>query len=192
MALTETDTGLVPPNGVHRNGDTAERQTPRGNRLDIWKPSTEGLVGYFDAEVLDPFGVEPPSVIKESTPWKFRFHVWLIGDIWKCVCGSLCYEVNFEGARDGNHLSLEDIVNQPLVQEFIGCEHFEPGDDGEPGRVHLTYDVDIRAGGLPAGHEKGTTYNWTADVIFMNQCGEAGVIAGFDKGCVKVYPHTEH
>ena len=163
----------------------AERKTP----LEIWKPPTEGLFGCLDVVVKDPNGVKPDSIIKDHHDWEICCNVWLYGDIWKCVCGYICCEIYFENAADGARESLSDIVGKELRHKFIGCEDFIDGEDGRMGHVHRELCAKIPAGRLPAGEKKPNVYDWTAVLAFENHCGERGVISGYDKGCVQIYPH---
>ena len=187
MTITDTtvDFGLdaeVDEGNGHDQPEHKEKR-PYKNRLEIWKPPTNDLEGYFDVSVEDPNGVPPPGIIKATTPWRMHFSIWLFGDIWKCVSGTLCYEVYFERANDGKRFVLTDLVDDDLRQEFEGCRAFKHG------RVHLERYVDIPAGTLPPGDLKPAVYDWKAIVAFQNPCGEMGVIAGHDKGHVQVYKH---
>ncbi len=185
MTLTDTtvDFGLteVPDHNGHAHDEHDGR--PYKNPLEIWKPPTDDLEGYFDMRVEDPHGIYPPGIIKETTPWQLRFSIWLLGDIWKCVSGTMCYEVYFERADNGQRTSLSAIVGHPLEQDFEGCRLFDDG------RVHLDYVVRIPAGAVPAGDVKPAVYDLTAVVAFRNPCGEMGVITGHDKGHVQIYGH---
>lgn len=163
---------------------TTEHHLPGGlNRIEVWKPPTDGIHGYFDVTVLDPHGVKPDNIIKDSTPWKVRFDVWLEGDIWKCVCGTLCFEVFFERANDGHRTSLSKLVGKSIDIEFNGCEHFNGG------RVHVSTVVDIAAGALPPGDPKPGLYDWRAVLSYLDPCGDPGVLSGYDTGYVQIWDH---
>lgn len=153
------------------------------NRLEIWKPPTDGIRGYFDVTVLDPHGVDPKNIIKSTTPWQMRFDVWLEGEIWNCVSGTLCYEVYFERANDGKRTSLSEVVGSEVQQQFKGCEHFKNG------RLHLSKTVEIPAGELPPGDAKPGFYDWRAVLTYLNPCGEPGVLSGYDRGHVQIWRH---
>jgi hypothetical protein len=185
MTLTDTTTAVTPATDEeHHNGHDPEHgKKPYKNRLEIWKPPTNDLEGYFDVTVEDPNGVAPSGIIKSSTPWRMRISTWLLGEIWKCVSGTLCYDVYFEEARTGTRTALSDLVGYDLETEFEGCRVFKDGS------AHLELVVEIPAGKLPPGQPKPAVYDWTAVVAFRNPCGDFGVIAGHDKGHVQIYKH---
>ena len=169
--------------GPKANGHTDPYQDPGPTRIEIWKPPTDGIHGYFDVQILDPYGVEPINIIKEETKWKVRFRVWLYGEIWKCVSGVLCTDVFFNRANDGEVYKLSELVGEDALRyDFEGCRF-----KYEEGHLHLEWDVEVPAGKLPAGEYKPAFYPWSAVLTFEDPCGNRGVLSGFDKGHILVW-----
>jgi hypothetical protein len=114
--MTATDTAVadttVATETAAGNGHLPDPGT--SNQIEIWKPPTDQLKGYFDVTILDDHGVPPSNIIKDSTPWALRFDLWLEGDIWKCVSGTLCYDVYFERANDGFRTSLSEVLKTEI------------------------------------------------------------------------------
>lgn len=175
------------------NGKEAEAEQDRharGRRLEIWKPPTDGIGGYMWLEIVDPYGIPPANIIKYPHDWIVRCHVWLEGDIWKCVCGEICTEVCFNPCHpepgEPPVYKLEDLAGEPLCLDFKGCDHYFPGDP--EGHVHASFEVRVPAGALPSGPDgKPKTYEWTATLSFKNPCDEYEPIAGFDHGMLAVH-----
>ena len=178
------------PNGVGGGDDAHHDQyVDRGpQEIEIWKP-TGKLTGYFDVQVHDVNGIDPTSIIKEEHDWDMSFELWLHGDLWKCVCGTLCPDVFFERANDGARFKLSDLVGHDLRHEFRGCD--APYEDG---KVHVQWRVTVPAGKLPSGPEKPGIYDWKASLGFEDPCGNRGVLAGRDRGEIQVWaqdaPHA--
>jgi hypothetical protein len=183
--MTATDTAVadttVATETAAGNGHLPDPGT--SNQIEIWKPPTDQLKGYFDVTILDDHGVPPSNIIKDSTPWALRFDLWLEGDTWKCVSGTLCYDVYFERANDGFRTSLSEVLKTEIRQGFKGCEHFTNH------RVHVHKTVQIPAGALPPGEKKPGLYDWRAVLSYLDPCEQPGVLSGYDKGCVQVWDH---
>jgi hypothetical protein len=154
--------------------------------IEIWKPPTDDLRGYFDTRVHDPEGVFPNNIIKQPHDWQVSFHVWLDGQIWKCVCGTLCFEMYLTSPVDNQTFTLSDLVGVDAIElYFEGCRFF----DEEIGGVHLWHTVDVPAGQLPPAGEKGAAYRWSSVLSFRDPCGKVGVLSSHDQGIVQIFPH---
>lgn len=181
--------------GGRGNGDEASKLAiarRHWKQIEIWKPPTDDIRGYMWLEILDHEGIDPPNIIKANHDWTVCCHVFLYGDIWKCVCGELCCEVCFEPCppKDGQPRSydLADLAGEPLCQDFEGCEHYVPGHPGQEGYVHTWFCTRVPAGKLPAGPDgRPMTYEWTATLSFKNPCGQYEAIAGFDAGRLAIH-----
>lgn len=166
--------------------DGGYRAHRRFTPIDIWKPSTDDLRGYFDTRIHDPEGHAPSNIIKLPHSWQVSFHVRLDGQIWKCVCGTLCFEVYFTSPVDGTIRTLSDLVGLDSIDyEFEGCAHF----DEEHDRVDVWHVVDVPAGALPAAGAKGAAYRWSSVLTFRDPCDKVGVLSSHDDGLVQIFPH---
>jgi hypothetical protein len=191
----DNDTDDTNNNGNNGNGGTAmkpEDAIDYWNRLEIWKPPTDGIRGYLWVEIADPYGVTPANIIKHEHPWIVRCHVWLYGDIWKCVCGKLCLEVCFKPCYrlegEPEVYSLEHLTGERLCKKFKGCKYFHEGEDGAEGYVHFTMETKVPAGQLPVGKDgRPRAYDWTGTLSFQNPCGDYEAIAGFQSGELAVH-----
>lgn len=160
--------------------------------IEIWKPPTDGLRGYLWVEIVDPLGVAPPNIIREEHPWLVRCHVWLYGDIWRCVCGRMCLDMCFELCErtkgEPDHVRLEDLIGKPMCKKFKGCKYYHPGRPGEQGWVHVEFERVVPAGKLKANPDgRPRVYRWTGTLSLANPCGEYEGVVGFQSGEMAVY-----
>ena len=91
---------------------------------EIQVPSSTALKAYWDADVLDPYGVPPRTIIAATDPFVVRFRVELVGDLWHCVCGDWCFELLFRpfGPGDGFALSSKLPAGSFDLKDWVGCK----------------------------------------------------------------------
>jgi hypothetical protein len=93
---------------------------------EIELPSERYLKAYWDADILDIDDKNPHDTIIERTDtFKVRFRVQLEGRLWRCVCGSWCFNVGFTAIGRGKDFNLSDVLPDASVLElrdWKGCE----------------------------------------------------------------------
>ena len=166
----------------------------RWRRIEIWKPPTDGIRGYMWVEIIDDHGPAPDNIIKRKHPWRVRCHVVLYGDIWKCVCGTMCLDMCFSSCGpvkkgEPTHYQLKDMLPRGrLCRKFVGCKWHKEGKDGKEGYVEFELEDTVPPKQLPVGEDgRPTAYEWTATLSFQNRCGEYETIAGFQTGEMAVH-----
>ncbi len=92
---------------------------------EIFLPSGKYLKAHWDADILDIDDKNVRDTIIERTDtFKVRFRVQLGGRLWKCICGSWCFDVCFTAIGDGEDFNLSDVLPDPSVlqiPDWEGC-----------------------------------------------------------------------
>lgn len=150
----------------------ADLHHPPAGVVEIRKPSSQSLEAYWRAELRDQYGVDPGSIISVNDPFVVAFHVWLTGDLWRCICGDWCFDMSFESIGGGAELSLSDFPNiepQLSLTHWKGCA---------PGARHFWVTVTIPAGTVPAG-PKNKLYRVAATFQMLDPCGKPVPVVGY-------------
>jgi hypothetical protein len=147
------------------------RRPPRGV-VEVRKPPAEALDGYWRAELRDEHGVEPRTIISTHDPFVVAFHVWLRGDLWRCICGHWCFDMCFESIGGGPELCLTDLSNiepQLSIWDWKGCA---------PHALHFWVVVTCPAGTIPAG-KKNRLYRVGATFQMLDPCRKPAPVVGY-------------
>jgi hypothetical protein len=140
--------------------------------VEVRKPPSSALNGYWRAELRDQFGVEPGSIISVRDPFVVAFHVWLQGDLWKCICGDWCFDMAFESIGGGPELKLSDIPGiapSLMLRDWKGCAK---------GALHFWVVVTIPPGTIPAG-KKNQLYRVGATFQMLDPCKNPSAVVGY-------------
>lgn len=152
--------------------DHSDPGHPIDNAVEFRKPASSALDGYWTAELRDAYGVEPRTILSVEDPFVVAFHVWLSGDLWRCICGDWCFDMSFESIGGGAELSLSDFPNiehQLSLTDWKGCA---------PGARHFWVTVTIPAGTVPAG-PKNKLYRVAATFQMLDPCGKPVPVVGY-------------
>lgn len=136
--------------------------------VEINVPSSDALAARFDARVIDSEGKPPNCIIRSTDLYTVRFDVWLIGDLWNCMCGTFCFDLEYTIAgQPGENTDLGLILGREAEVEFKGCE-----------RRHYTWHRQIAADAIYIDEKKGSTYELKARVVTRDPCGDPGPLVG--------------
>jgi hypothetical protein len=82
------------------------------------------LRARWNAELYDVAGVPPSTIISITDPFEVCFRVELSGDLWRCVCGTWCFDLCFDpcGAGAGFNLSKRLPADVLHVKDWKGCD----------------------------------------------------------------------
>jgi hypothetical protein len=111
------------------------------------------LRAYWDTDIVDANGVPPGTIIGSDDLFKVRFRVELVGDLWRCICGSWCFDVGFSPIGSGSGFYLSEVLKDPSVLEITGWEGCQT--------CCIELCVDVPPGTIPAG-KCGTVYEVAA------------------------------
>lgn len=75
---------------------------------ELHVPPSTALKAYWDADLIDEYGVKPGTIIAVTDPFVVRFRVELVGDLWHCMCGNWCFDLHFTAIGSGPNFDLSD------------------------------------------------------------------------------------
>lgn len=138
---------------------------PLDGYTKIELPSEHYLAAYWDVDILDPELQPSHNILTVSKPFKVRFRVVLIGELWRCLCGDWCFNLGFSPIGDGTHFNLSDLLGKDdfWVTGWKGCD-----------RLCVELCIDVPAGTIPT-ESCGTLYEcggW-----FELHCCDRGPVA---------------
>jgi hypothetical protein len=140
--------------------------------IEVRKPPSSALDGYWRAELRDQYGVEPSSIISTQDPFVVAFHLWLSGDLWRCICGDWCFDMCFESIGGGHEFCLSDLPNiepQLSVRDWVGCR---------PHALHFWVVVTCPPGTVPGG-KKNKLYRVGATFQMLDACKKPAAVVGY-------------
>lgn len=152
--------------------DNADLHNLPGGVAEFRKPSSQALDGYWRAELRDQYGVDPGTIISTQDPFVVAFHVWLTGDLWRCICGDWCFDMCFESIGGGPELCLSDLSNiepQLSLRDWTGCA---------PRARHFWVVVTCPPGTIPAG-KKNRLYRVGATFQMLDPCKHPVPVVGY-------------
>ena len=123
-------------------------EDPLDGYTKIVLPSEQYLNAFWDVDLLTS-GLQPlQKLITVSEPFKVRFRVVLLGELWSCICGDWCFNLGFTPIGDGKSFNLSDLVGDDKfwVRGWQGCN-----------TLCIELLVDVPAGTIPADY-CGTLY----------------------------------
>lgn len=164
-----TDT-IDAPTDTNGSGASLDVGPTQGS-VEIYKPPSGALAGQWTAELRDSYGIEPGNIIRADDDFEVSFWVWLTGDLWKCICGDWCFDMDFEAIGRGPEFSLTDIAEiqpQLSLRDWKGCA---------PGALHFHVTVKVPAGKIPPG-PKNTVYLVVASFQMLDPCGNPAAVVG--------------
>ena len=93
-------------------------------RSELNLASSNFLKAYWDADVLDSYGVPPGTIIGSDDPFQVRFRVELVGDLWQCICASWCFDIGFTAIGRGPNFNLSDVIDPSKLEitDWRGCD----------------------------------------------------------------------
>jgi hypothetical protein len=152
--------------------------------IEIYKPPSHALGGKWYAEVRDEYGVAPETIISTQDYFKVSFHLWLSGDLWRCICGDWCFDLCCRPCGHGETVVLSDIPElapQLMVLDWKGCMK---------DALHFWVTLTCPPGTIPAGR-KNTLYDVKATFQMLDPCKEPTAVVGYqDLGQFQFYnPH---
>jgi hypothetical protein len=146
---------------------------PGQDPLDGWNElplDPEAMRAYWDADVLDEFGIKPRKIIKTTDPFLVRFRVELVGPLWRCMTGNWIFDIGFTSIGPGGMFDLSSLL-PPGALDIIGWNGCERR--GEC--VHKEYKVPANTIQVVNGvtmYELAATYRLTC-------CGDqVGAVGG--------------
>lgn len=138
---------------------------------EIRVPSEKLLKAYWDTDIYDPNGVAPANIISIADAFTVCFRVELQGDLWRCMCGTWCFELGFSPCGKGTGFNLSDHLggNDPLhVKDWKGCD-----------TQCIELCVTVPAGTIPA--DLCTTMYEVCATFELICCDKpAGVLVGYE------------
>jgi hypothetical protein len=94
-------------------------------RTELNLASSSWLRAYWDTDIVDSAGVPPGTIIGSDDPFQVRFRVELVGDLWRCICGSWCFDVGFSAIGENKDFKLSTVLADPKKLEYNdwrGCD----------------------------------------------------------------------
>jgi hypothetical protein len=99
---------------------------PGEDPLDGWdelplKP--QAMRAYWDADILDEFGIPPGRIIETTTPFRVRFRVELVGPLWRCMTGTWTFDIGFTSIGSGGMFELSSLLSPGALvyPDWNGC-----------------------------------------------------------------------
>ena len=149
--------------------------------VEIYKPPSNALAGKWYAEVRDEYGVAPNTIISAQDSFQVSFHLWLSGDLWRCICGDWCFDMCWQPCGHGETVVLSeipDLAPQLMVLDWKGCVK---------DALHFWVTLTCPPGTIPAGH-KNTLYDVSATFQMLDPCKEPAAVVGYqDLGRFQFY-----
>ena|SRR5512133_1072041 len=113
-----------------------EAYAPSPKRQPCWPDDPDYLDGYteidlsprllqarWDVDILEASYEPQHKIIEADDPFKVRFRVALLGDLWYCVCGDWWFDLGFTPIGEGKGFDLSDLVGRDkfYVRNWRGC-----------------------------------------------------------------------
>jgi hypothetical protein len=113
-----------------------EAYAPSPKRQPCWPDDPDYLDGYteidlpsrllqarWDVDILEAAYEPQHKIIEADDPFKVRFRVALLGDLWYCVCGDWWFDLGFTPIGEGKGFDLSDLVGRDkfYVRNWRGC-----------------------------------------------------------------------
>lgn len=140
--------------------------------------SARHLRARWDADLLDTDDKNKhDTIIERKDEFEVRFRVYLGGRLWKCICGSWCFDICFSSIGDGTDFNLSDVLPDPSelhIKDWKGCDGF-----------YIEKCITVPGGIIPAGY-CGTLYEVGAK-FELRCCGDCDdershlAVAGHEK-----------
>ncbi len=81
------------------------------------------LSARWDTDIYDTNGVQPNNIIRITDPFEVCFRVELSGDLWRCMCGTWCFELGFSPCGEGTGFNLSKRMGRDLhLRDWKGCD----------------------------------------------------------------------
>jgi len=129
------------------------------------------LNGYISADVYEIGGVSPSNIIRIDEDWRVHLEWALEGTLKSMICGTWCIHLHLESIGKGPELDLPDPG--PEIQVPLN-----PCGNGK-----YSYDFVVKAGTIKPEH-CSTPFKLVSTVVYENECGLPGPMAGFVEGSV--------
>ncbi len=151
-----------------------------GEDLDGWTevPLAGGpFRAFWDTDILDSQGVNPSSIIQVTDDFQVRFRVELVGELWRCMTGSWCFDLDFTAiGQDADfHLSEKLLPGTLEIKDWKGCEARK--EDGSTCIQHL---VTVPAGSVPGGDQCCSVVYETCARFCLRCCDGHIALVGFE------------
>lgn len=90
---------------------------------EIELPAVSLLKARWDAHIYDTSGVEPPNIISILDPFEVCFRLELTGPLWRCICGTWCFDLCFDACGEGTSFNLSKRLPADVlhVTDWKGC-----------------------------------------------------------------------
>ena len=128
------------------------------------------LNAYWDTDILDVNGVAPGTIIGTDDPFKVRFRVELVGDLWSCICGSWCFDLGFSAIGKGTNFDLSDKLadkSKLEIKDWRGCD-----------TTCIDLTVDVPAGTIPS--DLCSTVYEVAATFELHCCDDHVAVVGYE------------
>lgn len=137
---------------------------------ELHVPSSAVLKAYWDADLIDQYGVDPGTIIAVTDPFVVRFRVELVGDLWRCLRGDWCFDMLFGAIGDGPSFNLSDKLPAGTLDKkgWEGCQE-----------VCIEVKYTVAPGTIPAEH-CGTLYEVGATFALRCCNRDRPILVGFE------------
>jgi hypothetical protein len=136
---------------------------------EIDLPSERLLQAKWDVDIIDPEGGEPHRIIEADDPFKVRFRVALLGELWYCICGDWWFDLGFTPIGAGTGFDLSDLVGREkfYYRDWRGCR-----------TRCIELVIEVPANTIPTEY-CGTVYE-CAGKFQLYCCGRPAAVVGFE------------
>lgn len=91
---------------------------------EIDLPAESLLKARWNTDIYDNNGVPPPNIISIDDAFEVCFRLELSGGLWRCVCGTWCFDLCFDPCGSGVGFNLSDRLPDGSlhVKDWKGCD----------------------------------------------------------------------
>jgi len=140
---------------------------------EIGLPSETALKAYWDTDIYDTNGVNPGNIISIADDFEVCFRIELWGGLWRCICGTWCFDLCFDPCGSGAGFNLSEYwadaerENIFHVKDWKGCD-----------TLCIERCVTVPAGRIPA--ERCSTLYEIGATFQLFCCDKPAPVVGYD------------
>jgi hypothetical protein len=125
---------------------------------------------WFNATILDSYGVAPETVISTEDPFIVKWEIYVGGPLWRLICGCWCVDLQIESLGGGFEGTLSEKLGKGCGFRycFKGCRC-----------RYFCYKQKVPAGCFPAG-KCSSLFLMSATFQLIDHCGKPAPIVGYE------------